>query len=39
MSKKKDYIIAAILEWYLEHSAEVNKKPYFKFIDENLLES
>ena len=25
--------------WYLEHSAEVNKKPYFKFIDENLLES
>lgn len=23
-------------EWYLEHSAEVNKKPYFKFIDENL---
>lgn len=27
------------VEWYLEHSAEVNKKPYFKFIDENLLES
>lgn len=26
-------------EWYLEHSAEVNKKPYFKFTDENLLES
>lgn len=26
-------------EWYLEHSAEVNKKPYFEFIDENLAES
>ncbi|MCR4651246.1 MAG: NAD-dependent epimerase/dehydratase family protein [Lachnospiraceae bacterium] len=23
-------------EWYLEHSAEVNKKPYFEFIDKNL---
>ncbi len=23
-------------EWYLEHGNEVNKKPYFEFIDENL---
>ena len=23
-------------EWYLEHTAEVNKKPYFEFIDKNL---
>lgn len=23
-------------EWYLEHNTEVNKKPYFEFIDENL---
>lgn len=26
-------------EWYLEHNTEVNKKPYFEFIDENLVES
>ena len=26
-------------EWYLEHSGEVNKKPYFEFIDENILEN
>ena len=26
-------------EWYLEHGVEVNKKPYFEFIDENLLEN
>lgn len=26
-------------EWYLEHSGEVNKKPYFKFIDENIVEN
>lgn len=24
-------------EWYLEHSAEVNKKPFFEYIDENLV--
>lgn len=26
-------------KWYIEHGAEVNKKPYFEFIDENLVES
>ena len=26
-------------EWYLEHSDEVNKKPYFEFIDKNLVEN
>ncbi len=26
------------VEWYLEHGNEVNKKPYFEFIDENLAE-
>ena len=25
-------------KWYLEHSTEVNKKPYFEYIDENLAE-
>lgn len=25
------------VKWYLEHSKEVNKKPYFKYIDENLV--
>lgn len=24
-------------EWYLAHENEVNKKPYFEFIDENLV--
>ena len=24
------------VKWYLEHSTEVNKKPYFKYIDKNL---
>lgn len=24
-------------EWYLEHEAEVNKKPYFDYIDANLV--
>ena len=24
------------VKWYLEHSTEVNKKPYFEYIDENL---
>ena len=24
-------------EWYLDHNAEVNKKPFFDFIDENLI--
>ena len=23
-------------EWYLENGDEVNKKPYFEFIDESL---
>lgn len=27
------------VKWYLEHSAEVNKKPYFEYINENLVES
>ena len=26
------------VKWYLEHSTEVNKKPYFKYINENLVE-
>ncbi len=26
-------------EWYLHHSDEVNKKPYFEFIDKNLVEN
>lgn len=25
------------VKWYLEHSTEVNKKPYFEYIDENLV--
>ena len=25
-------------KWYLKHIAEVNKKPYFEYIDENLVE-
>lgn len=25
-------------EWYLEHESELNKKPYFAYIDENLSE-
>ena len=25
-------------KWYLKHSTEVNKKPYFEYIDENLVE-
>ncbi len=24
------------VKWYLEHSTEVNKKPYFEYINENL---
>lgn len=24
-------------EWYLENQDKVNKKPYFEFIDENLI--
>ena len=26
------------VKWYLEHSTEVNKNPYFKYINENLVE-
>lgn len=26
-------------EWYLANEAEVNKKPYLKFIDENLVKN
>ena len=26
------------VKWYLEHSTEVNKKSYFKYINENLVE-
>lgn len=25
-------------KWYLAHSSEVNKKPYFQYIDANLAE-
>ena len=25
-------------KWYLEHRTEVNKKPYFEYIDSNLVE-
>ncbi len=25
-------------EWYLEHKLEVNKKPYFEYIDSNLVQ-
>ena len=25
------------VKWYLGHSTEVNKKPYFEYIDENLV--
>lgn len=27
------------VKWYLKHSAEVNKKPYFEYINENFVES
>ena len=27
------------VKWYLEHRTEVNKKPYFEYINENLMES
>ncbi len=27
------------VKWYLEHRTEVNKKPYFEYINENLVES
>ena len=27
------------VKWYLEHSAEVNKKPNFEYINENFVES
>ena len=26
------------VKWYLEHRTEVNKKPYFEYINENLVE-
>lgn len=25
-------------KWYLEHKTDVNKKPYFEYIDSNLVE-